>query len=153
MNSYWTHKEDSTVCYMVWLHQVQNEHQGRSSVQLQPPSCTENRIVVQRLKMSTIIVGQNWYSSIQGAWAGLLSSLAGQVLQTAQVLEEACYHPRTGRYRLPMDCRQQFGFKAADGTDRALFSLMQTVNFYRGQDRPECMCFSWFPKEFDIVNQ
>ena len=41
----------STVSYMVQLHEGQDEHQGRSSVQLQQQSSTENRIVVLSLKM------------------------------------------------------------------------------------------------------
>ena len=50
---YWTHimhqGEDGTVSYMVWLHQEQNEHQGRSWVQLQQQCCAESRLVVQSL--------------------------------------------------------------------------------------------------------
>ena len=43
---YWTHimhhGEDSTVSYMVWLHQGQAEQQWMSWVQLQQQNCTEN---------------------------------------------------------------------------------------------------------------
>ena len=43
------HGEDSTVSYVVWLHERQYEHQIKSCVQLQQQSCPENLLVVQSL--------------------------------------------------------------------------------------------------------
>ena len=51
--SYWTHimhhGEDSTISYVVWLHERQYEHQINSWVQLQQQTCSENLLVVQSL--------------------------------------------------------------------------------------------------------
>ena len=46
----------------------------------------------------------------------------------------------------------QFGFKRAHGTEMAIFSLNQTVYFYRNQDTPVNMCFLDAKKVFDRVN-
>ena len=61
----------------------------------------------------------NCHSSLQGTWAGL-------AVATRQV---------------PVNCRQQFGFKQAHRTEMAIFALKQTVDFYHNQDTVVCMCF------------
>ena len=67
---YWTHimhhGEDSTVSYVVWLHQGQDGHQGRSSVQLHQQNCTENRIVVQSL----FVAAYRWSKCDSGKRSG-----------------------------------------------------------------------------------
>ena len=46
---------------------------------------------------------------------------------------------RLARYLWTAD--SQFGFKQAHGTEMAIFSLKQTVDFYRNQDTTVNMCF------------
>ena len=47
----------------------------------------------------------------------------------------------------------QFGFKQAHGTEMAILTLKQTVDFYRNQDTPVYMCFLDASKAlFDRVN-
>ena len=46
----------------------------------------------------------------------------------------------------------QFGFKAAHGTDMAIFALKQTIDYYRENNSPVYMCFLDAKKAFDRVN-
>ena len=57
---------------------------------------------------------------------------------------------RLARYLWTAD--SQFGFKQAHGTEMVIFSLKQTVDFYRNQDTPVYMCFLDAKRAFDRVN-
>jgi len=46
----------------------------------------------------------------------------------------------------------QFGFKSSHGTEMAIFSLKQTVAYYRETDSPVYLCFLDARKAFDRVN-
>ena len=46
----------------------------------------------------------------------------------------------------------QFGFKSSHGTEMAIFSLKQTVAYYRERDSPVYLCFLDARKAFDRVN-
>ena len=67
----------------------------------------------------------------------------------SKVLEQVLLS-RLARYLWTAD--SQFGFKQANGTEMATFSLKQTVDFYRNQDTPVYMCFLDGKKTFDRVN-
>ena len=67
----------------------------------------------------------------------------------SKVLEQVLLS-RLARYLWPAD--SQFGFKRAHGTEMAIFTLKQTVDFYRNQDTPVYMCFLDAKKAFDRVN-
>ena len=52
-----------------------------------------------------------------------------------------------------MDCRQPIWFQRRALTEMAIFTLKQTVDFYRNQDTPVYMCFLDAKKKaFDRVN-
>ena len=46
----------------------------------------------------------------------------------------------------------QFGFKAAHGTEMAIFALKQTVEYYKSKNSPVYLCFLDAKKAFDRVN-
>ena len=55
----------------------------------------------------------------------------------SKVLEQVLLS-RLNRYLWTAD--SPFGFRAAHGTDMAIFALKQTVDFYRGHDAPVYIC-------------
>ena len=57
---------------------------------------------------------------------------------------------RLARYLWTAD--SQFGFKRVHGTEKAIFSLKQTVDFFGNQDTPVYMCFLDAKRAFDRVN-
>ena len=67
----------------------------------------------------------------------------------SKVLEQVLLSP-LARYLWTAD--RQFGFKQAHGTEMAIFSLKQTVDFYHNQDTPVYMCFLDAKMAFDRVN-
>ena len=68
---------------------------------------------------------------------------------TSLLLEQVLLS-RLARYLWTAD--SQFGFKQAHGTEMAIFSLRQTVDFYPYQDTPVYMCFLDAKKAFERVN-
>ena len=67
----------------------------------------------------------------------------------SKVLEQV-FLSRLASYLWTAD--SQLGFKQAHGTERAIFALKQTVDFYSNQDTPVYMCFLDAKKAFDRVN-
>ena len=67
----------------------------------------------------------------------------------SKVLEQVLLS-RLAKYLWTAD--SHFGFKQAHGTEMAIFTLKQTVDFYRNQDTPVYMCFLDAKRAFDRVN-
>ena len=68
----------------------------------------------------------------------------------SKVLEQVLLS-RLARYLWTAD--SQFGFERAHGTEMAIFAFNLTVDFYRNQDTPVCICaFLMQKKALDRVN-